>query len=323
MYREINEKFYGSAAPQMTAYWQFIDHVWIDTPEYSGCGFAYLRRWTPENLTKARELMNAGLAAAKTEAEEFRVRLADDSLKLFELFMKLRYDQAEGRFANLGSDGEKWHEQIRALQEKYKAQSAFSAKLGGHLLNESYFGSFYEKTYKDASRLAKDFNILTAKPIRQFKYLADPEKKGEAAGYAKADFDDAAWKSTDVAAETWSSLGYHDYFKSLWYRARVPVPTVPAGKKVYLWLASTDGSAKVFVNGQAIPYVGEVKEKDASATTKTGDEAKGYCQPFSFDITSAVKAGAENQISILCTRSGFNELGTGGLLGPVAIYCEK
>ena len=36
-----------------------------------------------------------------------------------------------------------------------------------------------------------------------------------------------------------------------------------------------------------------------------------------------VKPGAENQISILCSRGAINELGTGGLLGPVTIYREK
>jgi hypothetical protein len=46
-------------------------------------------------------------------------------------------------------------------------------------------------------------------------------------------------------------------------------------------------------------------------------EANGYCTPFSFDITDAVKPGGENHIAILCTRTAINELGTGGLLGPV------
>ena len=34
----------------------------------------------------------------------------------------------------------------------------------------------------------------------------------------------------------------------VWYRSAVKVPAVPAGKKVYLWLGSTDGRVKVFVN---------------------------------------------------------------------------
>jgi hypothetical protein len=237
VYREINERFYGSAAGEMTAYWDYIDHVWTDINEYSGCGFAYLRRWTPEKLKGARQLMNAALAAARTDPEKFRIGLADDSLKLFEAFMKLRHDQAEGRFANLADEAAAWHKQVQTLAARYKDQYAFTYMPygAGSITSEGYFTWFYESTYKDASRIARDFTILTPKPLRHFRYLADPDRKGEAAGYAAADFNDREWTTTDVAVETWSTLGYHDYFKSMWYRAGVALPAVPAAKKVFLW----------------------------------------------------------------------------------------
>jgi len=101
----------------------------------------------------------------------------------------------------------------------------------------------------------------------------------------------------------------------MWYRSAVKLLPVPKGKKVYLLISSTDGSAKVFINGQHIAYA-DVKKGELA-------EFDGYCQPASFDITSVIKPGAENQISILCTRTFFNELGTGGLLGPVVVYREK
>jgi len=46
--------------------------------------------------------------------------------------------------------------------------------------------------------------------------------------------------------------------------------------------------------------------------------AEGYCQPFSFDITTAVRPGVANSIAIVCTRAAQNEFGTGGLLGLVS-----
>lgn len=324
VYREINERFYGHAAHQMAAYWGFVDRVWVETPEYSGCGFGYLRRWTPDRLRRARQLMDAALAAVRGGREEFRVGMADDSLKLFERFMKLRYDQAEGRFATLAAGAEAWRKQVLSLGEKYKHQYAFTrVHWTPHTVGGSYFAQFYEPTYKDASRIAKDFLILTPTPLRQFRYVADPDKGGEAAGYAKPEFDDRDWKTTDVCVETWSSLGHHDYFGSMWYRASVGLPPIPAGRKVFLWTGSTDGSVKVFVNGQHIPYIATVEQPDKSRKQETREVAKGYCRPFSFDITSAVKAGASNQISLLCTRTFLNELGTGGLLAPVVIYREK
>jgi hypothetical protein len=316
IFDDLHTKFYGQAAREMAAYWKFIDSVWVETPEYSGCGFGYLRRWTPERLKEARRLMDAGLAAARTPAERQRVELADSSLRLFELFMKMRYDYAEGRFTTLAEDAGHWRRRVVELGEKYKDQYCF-CRIGWtpHTVGGSYFSQFYQKTYDDAARIARDHRILTSPPLRHFRYQPDPDRKGEAQGWARPDFDDKGWKRTDVAVETWSTLGHHDYFKSMWYRTEVPLPAVPSGKKVYLWIGSTDGSARVFVNGKPVAYT--------DARGKTSDEANGYCQPFSFDITAAVKPESANTLAILCTRTFFNELGTGGLLGPVVVYVEK
>src|SRR4029079_6883994 len=99
---------------------------------------------------------------------------------------------------------------------------------------------------KDAARIARDFTLLTP-TLRKWKWKQDREKKGEAAGWAGPSHDDRAWKSTDVAVDTWSALGLHNYMGAVWYRISVKVPAIPAGKKVYLWVGSTDGSVKVFV----------------------------------------------------------------------------
>ena len=75
------------------------------------------------------------------------------------------------------------------------------------------------------------------------------------------------------------------------------------------------------MNGQHVKY--PVPEK--TAKNEKGDlidAFKGYCQPAVFDITAAVKTG-DNQFTILCDRYHLNELGTGGLIGPVVLYREK
>ena len=96
---------------------------------------------------------------------------------------------------------------------------------------------------------------------------------------------------------------------------------MPAGKKAFVWIGSTDGSAKLFVNGTHVKYVVPEKtrwqEKGAVV-----DAFSGFCQPAMFDVTGAVKRGA-NQITVLCERNWLNELGTGGLMGPVVVCREK
>jgi hypothetical protein len=313
---ELHEKFYGSAAKEMADYWHFIDRVWVEVPEYAGCGFGYLRRWTKENLAGARARLEKAKAAARTEREKERIALADISLTLFEQFMAMRRDLAEGRFAGLEARARKYVEGMEEAARKNRPNFAFSyvpwgfGGKGGSL-GSIYFESFFEPAYKDAGRLARDFTLLTP-TLRQWRWRQD--RKGESAGWAGPAFDDSDWKTTDVAVDTWSALGLHNYMGSLWYRNTVTLPAAPAGKKVYLWIGATDGSVQVFVNGKPIPFVGE---KGAKA-----DRFTGFCVPASFEITSAVKPG-QNQVSLLCTRTFLNELGTGGLLAAPVIYRAK
>jgi hypothetical protein len=312
--RELHEKFYGSAAKEMAAYWHYIDDVWVKTPEYAGGGFGHLRRWTPERLATARQLLDRAAAACKADAEEARVRMASLSLEQFDRFMKMRRDHADGRFTDLAADVRRYRERMNALGEQYKDQYAFGQMAWSKpdTVHVRYLDAFYKATYEDAARVAAGFRILTDPPLRRWRYQPDREKEGEAAGWFRPDFDDSAWKTTDCAVDTWSALGLHNYMGSLWYRTKVGVPAVPPGKRVYLWVGATDGRVKVFVNGKHVPYVGPKGERADSFT--------GFCQPVSFDVTTAVAPGAENQVSLLCTRVFLNELGTGGLLSPVLIY---
>ncbi len=312
---ELNTKFYGNAAKEMGAYWAFIDEVWYGVPEYSGCGFGHLRRWNLENMKKARVLMDAGKAAAKTQMEKDRIAMADESLKLFEDFMQMRRELAEGNWKTLAKESDAYLARMKEMGEKYKANYAFG-KVGWSrqgTINNAYFGAFYEATHKDADRVANQTQVLLEKPIRTFKFVSDPKKVGDKEKWFDASFNDKAWKEIDVCVDTWSALGLHNYMGTGWYRVNVKVPAVPAGKKVMAWIGSTDGTAEVWVNGKPAPYVDPKGKKTAF---------ESYCEPASFDVTGLLVAG-ENQITIKSTRTTLNELGTGGLLSPVTFYVPK
>lgn len=316
IFAELHEKFYGHAAKEMGAYWSLIDEIWVQTPEYAGCGFGHLRRFTPEKLDRARKIMDQAMAACQGDVEKSRVRMASQSLAQFEKFMQMRRDLAEGRFANLASAAATYDDNLIKLGAEYAPQFAFSRMgwTGERTLGVLYFDAFYKATYDDATRIATQYQLLTP-TLSAWKFQSDKEKQGEAQGWAKPAFDDAAWKTTDVPKDTWSSLGLHNYMGSAWYRATAKVPAHPTGKKLFLWLGSTDGRVKVFVNGTHVPYVNEKGE--------SADSFSGFCQPISLDISAAVKPGEENQITLFCTREFVNELGTGGLLAPPVIYGEK
>jgi hypothetical protein len=312
---EFFTKFYGSAAAAMRKYWTLFDDAWIKVDEHAGANWAYPRRLTPTLLRAARIAMDEAAAAAKTPMEARRVKMQDDALRQFELFMQLRFDLNEGRLKHLGTDSKKWLARQIELGKEYEAQGAFSKirwtkyTAGGH-----WFVRYMQPPYLDAGRISETHTWISP-PLRQWKYAQDKDRSGEEKGWHKADFDDAKWKTTDVGIETWNTIGLQDFYGPVWYRMRVPVKSLPEGKKTFLWISATDGTARVFVNGQAIAFVnakGEIK-----------DRASGYGAPFSFDITKALKANTENQITIEGTHTFINELGTGGLLGPVYLYQEK
>jgi len=326
---EFFTKFYGAAAGPMRRYWQFIDDTWTKVPEHTGCGFGYPKRFTRERMKEARKLMDAALAACKTDVERRRVKIHDESLRHFDNFMKMRWDLFEGRLAGLDKRSVEWVAKDMALCRDYVDQRAFGytepnsplPKEPTYLMPGSYYyPGFWDPAYKDAGRVARDFTVISP-PLRKWRYQMDKDKKGESLSWQQAEFKDGDWKITDPCVDTWSNmLGLDMHMGTMFYRTKVKVPEAPAGKKIYLWISSMDGSAKVFVNGQHIPYVNEKGEKENEFGAAPVNR---FCQPASFDITSAAKPKTENQITIIGTHWFGNELGTGGLIGPVFLYREK
>ena len=294
---EFYARCYGNAAAPMRRYWQTLDDAWQKTPEHVGSHFGFYHRFPLAVTDAARAALNDALHAARTAAEYRRVKLAADGFAEFELYMKMRRDLCEGRFTALEDDAARWKALYRYRGEQYRGNAAFAP------LANDFFDWFNTPVYGQAGRIAKE-NVLLAGPIPDWRFQVDREKRGEAAGWGKPDFDDAAWPQTDPRRETWADLGLFSYYGAAWYRAKATLPALPAGKKVYLWVSGVDDTCQVFVNGQAFP------------------EVTDYCKPLTFDITTAVKPG-ENQLTLRCTRSTLNEVGTGGPLGPVVLYREK
>lgn len=298
----------------MRRYWTLFDNQWTRVEEHAGGGWDYPRRFSPEFMTQVRAIMDEALATARTVAEYRRVKMQDDNLRQFELWMKLVRDLNEGRLANLGLDSNRWLGGQIHLANAYAEQFGFSrAWAPDTTVAGRWFKMFFQPAYLDATRIARNFALVTPRPLRQWKYLADPEKNGDGQGLYGVSVADGDWKTTDIGVDTWSALGIPNYYGPVWYRQNVRLGALPAGARTYLWISREDGDIRAWVNGQAVPYL-----DDSGAPQESF--RNGYGKPLSFDITAAVKAGADNQITIKATRVFINELGVGGLLGPVYLY---
>ncbi len=306
-------RFYGAAADPMGRYWHHVDRAWIEAEEFAGCGFGYLRIFTPEVMQKARALIDEALAASETEMETRRVRLIDETFALFELFMKMRQDFAAADFATIGADLDQWRETLAELQERYRRPQ--------YVLFERnvrrYVDRMYGEAYEAAARMAAEYE-RHGTPMLEWKWKHNPDEEEAALPWTAPDYEDSHWPSKHVVRDTWSSIGHHntltdraaDESGRMVYRASQQLDAVPDGKRVWLWIGSTDGSAKVYVNGEHVPWVdGRGNERLFS----------NYARAASWDVTDQLKTG-ENRFAILAERLRLNELGTGGLMGPVVLY---
>lgn len=320
-------KFYGAAAEPMARYWTGIDRVYLEAREYAGSPFCYLKIFTPEVMKAARADLDAALAACRTPMEYRRVKLIDESFVLFELYMKMRNDWAAGNLRTLETDYESWRGGVLDMVRRYRDPADLTYVQGRHG-NPLWNDSALRRGYADGARMEREYARL-GKSMLEWKWKHNPGPETESLPWTAPDLNDKEWPTTHIVRDTWSSLGHHFSMTDepsgksgrMAYRAGQKLPAMPAGKKAFLWIGGTDGRAKLFVNGKHVKYIVPEKTKQHAAGDAL-DAFDGYCKPALFDITDAVKAG-DNQFTILAERHKLNELGTGGLIGPVVIYREK
>lgn len=260
-------KFYGPAAEPMEKYWRGIDRAWIDAEEHSGCLFGYLRIFTPEVLKEARTNLDRAIAACPPGSPEHdRIQFVNASFSLFELLMKTRQDFATANLKMLDADLKRWRETFLARVKQYADQKGFRGEPWspggtGASMAEHYINSFVGHAYADASRMEAAYARHGALML-EWKWQHNPKAEAESLPWTAPDYDDSQWPVMHVVRDTWSTIGHHTSMTDapsgrsgrMAYRASQSLPAPPAGKKVYLWIGSTDGSAMVFVNGKAVPF---------------------------------------------------------------------
>jgi hypothetical protein len=305
---DLYRGFYGAAAAPARAYWEYMDSLWVDTPEHAGASRSYMRRFTPDRMARARELMDAALGAASTIAEHERIELADDSLRLFERFMGMQEDLWAGRLKRLEPSVARWKALVAGLAVLHASEFAFTGArwAGVETVSGRYFARFIEPTLDDAARIAH-FRMLTTSPVRKLRvrFEVEPRDPCEA-----PELDDSAWRETDIATESWATLDHGEYFGGACYRARIALKAERAGESTYLWLGRYEGAIRVFADGAELVPV------DADRKPMRTASARG---PQSFALPR-MKSARSVVIAVRVRRTELEELGGGGLEAPVVVY---
>ncbi|HEY6853958.1 MAG TPA: glycoside hydrolase family 36 protein, partial [Gemmatimonadales bacterium] len=114
---------------------------------------------------------------------------------------------------------------------------------------------------------------------------------GDAAGYAAADFDDAAWEVIPVPAQ-WEQAGHPGYDGVAWYRTRFTLPRLPievrmAGAAPVLELGKLDDEDETYLNGVRV------------GATSGWSSYRRYAVP-----PDALRWGGVNTLAVRVTDSG-------------------
>lgn len=305
---DLYRGFYGAAAAPAQAYWEYMDSLWVDTPEHVGGWRSYMRRFTRDRMARARVLMDAALGAANTIAQHARLQLADEALRLFERFMGMQQDLWAGRLAGLKTSAARWKALVAGLAVLRESEFAFTGArwTGTETVSGRYFAQSIQPTLDDASRIAR-YRMLTKPPIRKLRIRFDVNDWDpcEAPG-----LDDSGWRETDIATESWATLDRGEYFGGACYRTRVALKPERDGESSYLWLGRYDGTVRVLADGRELVPV------DADRKRLRTPKAKG---PQSF-VLPPVKSAQTVVIAVRVRRSDLEELGGGGLEAPVIVY---
>lgn len=114
----------------------------------------------------------------------------------------------------------------------------------------------------------------------EWRFAVDRDAVGQAQGWARPTFDDAAWATVTVP-HTWNVRPDYAHYDGLaWYRRRVSVPAAAQEAHLRLRFAAVFYLARVWWNGV---YLGE---------------HEGGYTPFEFDVSGLAKPGPENVIAV-------------------------
>jgi beta-galactosidase len=118
--------------------------------------------------------------------------------------------------------------------------------------------------------------------------------RSDATGASATAFDDASWTAVTVP-HTWNASdgqdGGNNYYRGIgWYRRHVSVPAAAAGKRLFLQFDAANIVADVWVNG-----------------TSLGQHRGGFSR-FRYDVTSAMRAGADNVIAVRVSNAAVTDV---------------
>jgi len=290
------EKFFGPAARPMRQYIDLMDKTVHDADYHTGSIWdmalvydAAVRAQARQALDEAIKLTPADSVCAK------RVQAYNKSFGFLEGFV----EAMEGRTVHDYAKAKRGLSKMIAIREELGASAPPLIPKKA----EDYMNRYLTDTVTQGHARTTEGNKFLAGLNEEWLFQIDPEGVGEALGWWDPKVTGGNWQRIKTCSQSWSDQGLRYYKGLAWYRQAIDLPAEAKGQRVFLWFGAIDEMAKVWVNGKPI-----------------GISPRVTFKPFELDATEAIEPGKSNLVVVCVSNQVLNELGTGGIMGPVMFY---
>lgn len=170
---------------------------------------------------------------------------------------------------------------------------------------EGYYKDFHHRSFVDAGRVAKESSIVYRFPDQWTAFL-DDGKVGQMMGLYLPTANTANWMRLKTYSASIDEQGFPLFRGLIWYRHDFKLPRTNANTKTLkLWFGGLDATTHIYLNGKDL-----------------GSHAVGNFGPLEVDVTPAINRIGTNTLVVAVDNSGITELGTGGIVRPVALVAS-
>lgn len=293
--QDFFQKFFGPAARPMQEYIETMDRAAYEADYHTGSAWDTNHVYPTALRAAARNALEeaAGLVSEGPYAK--RVWMYTRSMEYLDAFAAMMECRAIHDYAA----AKKAMDTLEAIREELWTHDP---PLMGRKAKE-YMDRFFGATTLQGYTRVTESNELVVGLKDEWLFQIDPKQVGEQIGWWKPDVPGGNWHSIKTSTSTWSNQGLRYYKGLAWYRQTVRIPQKYQGRRIFLWFGAIDEMAKVWVNGKVVGISPAITFK-----------------PFEVDATEAMEADKDNVVVVCVSNNKLNELGTGGIMGPVMFY---
>lgn len=304
--RELLDDFYsryfGPAGPAMRAYVDELSAAYEAAPFSAGNKEFAAAVFTPQRLASLRGHMNEAVERVRSDAVRARrVGMFERVLAQGERFMEMRgatnrFDFAEAARLN------------REILQAWDEALAYDPLTTSEFVKKAWYAPYYGDHVETVAGWMRDAALLHRFPDEWPAYF-DFTDTGELEGAAGDETPLFDFMKLKTYSSCLAEQGWERYRGPIWYRQTFPHVTAPEGRKLALLIAGADSQTRVWVDGRPV-----------------GEQDAGSFGPLLFELPELDPNRPAHTVTMRIvnhSRGGAaTELGTGGLLRPVAIIAR-